>query len=125
MANREQPAALADAVVSLADAVQFLPGSGFGICQSVVLGTIDLRLPEDLSLAEIEKVMEDVISAQSQYEEVGDDMEMRLMARIYAWQSTIQILAKIPVFGLCRLGKGRRWRSMRHPRLGCLFTICA
>ena len=103
MANREQPAALADAVVSLADAVQFLPGSGFGICQSVVLGTIDLRLPEDLSLAEIEKVMEDVISAQSQYEEVGDDMEMRLMARIYAWQSTIQILAKIPVFGLCRL----------------------
>ena len=117
MEEHEELAASVDPVLSLTNEVQFLPGCGFGVDQSVLLGTIDLKLPEDFCLAQIEKVMEDLILVPTEYMAAGDDAEIRLLSRIHAWQSTIQVLAKVPVFGACRVwshGEAPTCRGIRR-----------
>lgn len=90
-------------VLELAKEVQFLPGCGFGITQSVMLGAIDVKLPRGFDFAKIEKALEEFVLSPIDNIAEGDNEEARLVSRINRWQSVIQFESKLPVFGGGRL----------------------
>jgi cyanophycin synthetase len=98
-------AAASDIVLSLAKETRSMPGCGFGIDQAMLLGAIDVRLPDGFDLEAVEAHLEEFAIAPPEPAPAATGMlpEARLVSRIHAWHAAIQRGLNLPVFGGCRL----------------------
>lgn len=88
-----------DLVLKLVKDVQFVPGCGFGITQSILRSAIDVKIPPGFVLAKIETAMEEFVLAPIKGVASGENLETQLVSRIHTWQAAIQLDSKVPVFG--------------------------
>jgi len=91
--------------LTLAKDARLMAGCGFGIDQSVFMGTFEVILPSGFSLAKIEPLLAEFAIAPPAIvtAPAGKAPELHLVARIHAWHTAIQRGLNVPVFGGCRV----------------------
>jgi cyanophycin synthetase len=92
-------------VFKLVEELRLMPGCGFGFDQSLALGAVAIKLPEQFDIAAIDPLLEEfaVAPPDLMLRKDGLEPEPTLAARLHAWSAAIQRGANIPVFGGCQL----------------------
>lgn len=97
--------ALPGMVLEVVQESRLVPGCGFGIAQSMVLGSIDVKLPPEFDQAAIGRFLKTFTLAPVEdlplITELGP--EGVLVSQMHLWHAAIQRGANLPVFGNCRL----------------------
>lgn len=92
-------------VLELANEARLMPGCGFGIAQSMVLGSIDVKLPDEFDLERVATFLNQFTLAPIEdlpaVTQLGP--EGALVSQMHLWHAAIQRGANLPVFGNCRL----------------------
>jgi cyanophycin synthetase len=98
-------AAAAPVTLVLARDARLMPGCGFGLDQSVFVGSFEVGLPSGFDLAGIEPLLAEFAIAPPEGGPAPGGMaaELHLVGRIHAWHAAIQRGLNVPVFGGCRV----------------------
>lgn len=92
-------------MLALSEDMRLIPGCGFGIGQSMVFGSIDVKLPAGLDLQAIEQFLKAfTLSPLEDIPSIANmEPEVALVGHMHLWHAAIQRDANVPVFGGCRL----------------------
>lgn len=84
---------------------RLIPGCGFGIAQSIVIGAIDVKLPAEFDAVAIGRFLKAFTLAPVEDLPLVANLgpEGLLVSQMHLWHAAIQRGANLPVFGNCRL----------------------